>query len=144
MRMSAKKAIDKDALFQKILPALEENPFSTMLPDKVEAPSPDSLAALRERIFARPERADPNLVSTINVMETLVLRQLDAVMNKFNVCSCDRCRCDVAAYALNLLPPRYVVTSCKYLDEVLEEIPSREVTEALIKAVLRVRQHPRH
>ncbi len=142
--MAAKKAIDKDALFQKILPALEDNPFSMMLPEQVDPPSPDALAALRERLFARPERSDPNLVSTINVMETMVLRQLDAVIDKFNVCSCDRCRCDVAAYALNLLPPRYVVTSCKYLDEVVAEIPSREVTEALIKAVLRVRQHPRH
>ncbi len=141
---SAKKAIDKDALFQKILPAIEENPFSALQNEPITPLPPDELSALRDKLFGRADKSTPTSISTVNVMETLVLRQLDAVIRKFNVCGCDRCRCDIAAIALNLLPPRYVVTQHHRMEQVLEEIPQKDVTDALIKAVIKVRSHPRH
>ena len=47
-----------------------------------------------------------------NYMEDLVWERLDEVMiNHKNVCHCEKCRYDVAALALNFLPPRYTVTT---------------------------------
>lgn len=46
-----------------------------------------------------------------NFMEDLVWSHLDTVMTKHRVaCSCEKCRYDIAALALNFLPPRYIVT----------------------------------
>lgn len=45
-------------------------------------------------------------------MEDLVWQRLDEVMARHkNCCTCENCRYDVAALALNFLPPRYIVTS---------------------------------
>lgn len=46
-----------------------------------------------------------------NYMEDLVLQQLDnLIIDNGNMCKCEKCRYDIAAMALNILPPRYVVT----------------------------------
>ena len=143
--MAKQRAYNKDTLFQKILPALEENPFSESGPAESQDDAADELSALRNRLFARTDGLEPPAaVATINVMETLVLQQLDEAIRKFNVCSCDRCRADVAACALNLLPPKYIVTRPDRTRQVLEQIPQKMISDALIKAVIQVRSHPRH
>ncbi|MEG6585548.1 late competence development ComFB family protein [Dendrosporobacter sp. 1207_IL3150] len=46
-----------------------------------------------------------------NYMEDLVFEQLDRVINSHQgVCKCEKCKYDIAALALNYLPPRYVVS----------------------------------
>lgn len=46
-----------------------------------------------------------------NYMEDLVFQRLDHLIGADSkVCKCEKCRYDVAALALNFLPPRYVVT----------------------------------
>ncbi|MDI6601923.1 MAG: late competence development ComFB family protein [Thermoanaerobacteraceae bacterium] len=45
-----------------------------------------------------------------NYMEEAVFDMLDDVMRDLGVCMCEKCRYDVAAIALNSLPPKYVVT----------------------------------
>ena len=45
-----------------------------------------------------------------NLMEDIVLRNLDSVMESGGGCTCDACRSDVMAYALNHLKPHYVAT----------------------------------
>ena len=46
-----------------------------------------------------------------NYMEDLVWQRLDEVIASHSkACSCEKCRYDIAALALNFLPPRYVVT----------------------------------
>ncbi len=45
-----------------------------------------------------------------NLMESLVLMKLDEVIDKLDCCKCDKCRMDIASYALNRLPPKYVAT----------------------------------
>ncbi len=143
----SKKELDKDLMFSKIIPALNSNPFSSdVSSDHAEAEtSPDSLSALRDKIFARsPSFYEPETISTINVMESLVLKNVDAVIKRFNVCSCDRCRCDVCAYALNALPPRYAVVQSSKIDKVEAEIPKKVIMDALIKAAIQIRSHPHH
>ena len=46
----------------------------------------------------------------INMMEAMVEDELDKMGDSLGCCLCDQCRGDIAAYALNHLPPRYVVT----------------------------------
>lgn len=141
----SKKSIDKDMMFNKIMPALAENPFASI----EHAPPPsedDSLAALRAQIYARTDtsllvRRD---LSTINVMEELVLRKIDDVIAKFNCCRCDRCRCDVTALALNSLPPKYIVADLRDYDKSEDEAMERQVYDALVKAVIKVRTKPSH
>ena len=133
-----KKDLDKDLLFKKIMPALADNPFTAIsnVPEpESEAPSEESaLSALRSKIFAR-EQDRPELAGfvTINLMENLVLKHLDTVIHKFNTCSCDRCRCDIAAYALNLLPAKYVVIRPGNISAREEDIPTKPVMDALLK-----------
>lgn len=145
----SKKELDRDLMFSKIMPALSDNPFTAPatvqhIPDE-EPESPDALSALREKLFARSsDYVESETVATINVMENLVLQKVDQVMERFNVCTCDRCRCDVCACALNLLPPHYIAATSGAISKAEEEIPEKMVMDALIKAVIKVRAHPRH
>ncbi|NLB88636.1 MAG: late competence development ComFB family protein [Syntrophomonadaceae bacterium] len=48
-------------------------------------------------------------MKAINVVEKLVWEKMDDVLqHKPEMCKCDKCRADVAAYTLNKLHPRYV------------------------------------
>ena len=143
----SKKELDKDLLFSKIMPALDSNPFcSDSSADSPDAEaSPNSLSALRDKIFARSSSfQESETIATINVMENLVLKYVDSVIQRFNVCSCDRCRRDICAYALNVLPPRYAVVATSKIERVEAEIPNKLIMDALIKAAIQVRANPRH
>lgn len=143
----SKKELDKDLLFSKIMPALDSNPFcSDSSADSPDAEaSPNSLSALRDKIFARNTGFhESETIATINVMENLVLKYVDSVIQRFNVCSCDRCRRDICAYALNILPPRYAVVAASKIERVEEETPNKLIMDALIKAAIQVRANPHH
>lgn len=143
----SKKELDKDLMFSKIMPALSSNPFSSIASSHQfeAAPESDALSALREKLFARSSSfVELETIATINVMENLVLKNVDAVIQRFNVCSCDRCRCDICAYALNALPPRYIVVQPSKIERAENEIPNKLVIDALIKAAIQVRSTPRH
>lgn len=45
-----------------------------------------------------------------NMMEETVMHKIDQIWPQTDYCKCDKCRMDIAAYALNRLPPRYVQT----------------------------------
>ncbi|WP_099205297.1 late competence development ComFB family protein [Scatolibacter rhodanostii] len=141
---------DKDLLFSKILPALNENTFSSLhdeIPNPLETESPaqeDLLSALRSKLFARSSSYVPDSYVTINVMENLVLKHIDAAMQRFNACTCDHCRCRVAAYALNHLTPQYIVANSEYKEELIDAQTTKMVMDALVNAVLHVRANPKH
>lgn len=142
-----KKELDKDLMFSKIMPSLNSNPFSNIYtPVQAEEDNgTDALSALREKLFARSsDYIESETTATINIMENLVLKKVDSVINRFNVCSCDRCRCDICACALNMLPPRYIVTKPDTIAQAESEIPEKMIMDALIKAVIMVRSHPHH
>ncbi len=142
----------KDLLFSKLLPALKSNPFSSEYegnkPDTVdtyeEVEVNDILSALRSRLFARQSTYTQDSYATLNVMESLVLKHIDDIVKRFNCCSCDRCKCDVAAYALNNLPAKYIVADNKLVTRYEDEIPTRVIMNALVNAVIHVRSNPRH
>lgn len=50
------------------------------------------------------------MVQIKNYMEDVVFGQMKEVLADINMCTCEKCLLDVAAIALNDLPPKYVVT----------------------------------
>ena len=82
-----------------------------------------------------------------NLMEDIVLRNLDSVMESGGGCTCDACRSDVMAYALNHLKPHYVATRQGRLMVKLQSYTSQsraDVLSALSEAASLVAQSPRH
>ena len=82
-----------------------------------------------------------------NLMEDFVLQNLDVVLAGAGCCTCDACRSDVAAYALNHLTPHYVATRQGRLMVKLQscELQSRaDVVAAVSEAAVMVAHNPRH
>ena len=80
-------------------------------------------------------------------MEDVVFRHLDRIIAGADCCKCPVCRMDVAAYALNRLPSKYVATRegevySKLLE--LEHQFEADVVIAIMKAIEVVRKNPRH
>ena len=156
--MASPKGFDKEYIFNLIMPSASEpeteaeetetepSPQPEAEPEPEEAP--DSLSLLREQLN-RPVspvmqlRPGKNLV-LVNLAEQLVADRLEAVFEKFNCCRCDKCRHDVAALALNTVQPQYVVTTLEEIPALLEAADTREIPGALVKAILHVKNHPKH
>ncbi|NMB35105.1 MAG: late competence development ComFB family protein [Firmicutes bacterium] len=82
-----------------------------------------------------------------NLMEEIVFATIDELLIGEDVCKCEQCRKDIAALALNSLPPRYVVTAkgASYARADLLEIQKYiDVIGAVTKAIKLVQEHPRH
>ncbi|MEN6413521.1 MAG: late competence development ComFB family protein [Veillonellales bacterium] len=82
-----------------------------------------------------------------NYMEDLVWDHLDRIIESSNTCNCEKCRYDIAALALNFLPPRYVVTDrgeTYTRVKALEQQFYVDVITAISNAVQIVRSRPHH
>lgn len=149
---SAKKGFDKDYVFNLIMPSSpasdEEFPPGSEPADVEEAPGQDTLSLLQEQLRQQTVPAvklNPTKeLVLVNLMEQLVTDRLDEVFAKFNCCRCDKCRRDVAAIALNALPPKYVVAEPDDIPHLLSQTPTKEISTALIKAILSVKNNPQH
>lgn len=88
------------------------------------------------------------MVELKNYMEELVWDHLDRVLDQYPaVCRCEKCRYDMAALALNNLPPRYVVTDKgKTYTKVktLEQQFETDIITAITQAVEKVAHAMRH
>ena len=139
----SKSALDKDLMFSKIMPSIALSKEAKQEEELSAFPEEDG--GLRSRIFTTMDglRARSS-VATVNIMEQMVLENMDAVIGKFNGCRCDHCRCDMAALALNRLPAHYIVVSPEEMQARMEEVPKKQVLDALVQAVIKVRSNPRH
>ncbi len=83
-----------------------------------------------------------------NYMEVMVWEQLDSILERQqNTCDCLRCRYDIAALALNSLPPRYVVTEQgETFTKIhsLEQQFSIDILTAITNAIAVVNRKPHH
>ena len=82
-----------------------------------------------------------------NVSEDLVEMHLDECMVKSDMCTCERCRADVKAFALNAIPPHYVVTDfgdALMRAQALSVQFSVDILTAIMKGVVIVKGGPRH
>ncbi|AEG59852.1 late competence development ComFB family protein [Desulforamulus ruminis] len=82
-----------------------------------------------------------------NVMEQIVDCKLKGLMELSKMCTCERCRADVRALALNDLPPRYVVTRVGEVMTQCELLTLQRqinITISIMRAIKIVSQNPRH
>lgn len=141
-----KREIDKEVMFNKIMPS---NLLAASETAKKE-PTADATAEQSSKpstpLFGDSgvQLQDKKNAVLVNIMEYLVIERLDAVFAKFNCCKCDKCKKDVAAIALNKLPPKYVVTDPDQIPELVAKQNGTDASAALIQGILKVRAHPRH
>jgi len=86
-------------------------------------------------------------LSPKNIMEDLVDGKLNELMRSANMCCCDRCRADVKAFALNMLPPRYVVSVGGDVYSHFEAMNMQSqinIMTAIVSAIRVVRENPHH
>jgi competence protein ComFB len=87
------------------------------------------------------------MIEMTNYMENIVFDMLPRLMDSFDMCKCDRCQADVAAYALNRLPPKYVVTQVGELYSKLVLMHQQfdvDVVTAIAQGANIIMQRPRH
>ncbi|WP_312643748.1 late competence development ComFB family protein [Hydrogenoanaerobacterium sp.] len=143
----SKKEIDKDAMYRKIMPSSIKAaaPEATSLQ---AAPAPEEATPIgslyKSGIDAQMKEQGENTL--INLMEGLVFSKLEAALERFSCCKCDKCKKDIVAIALNKLPSKYVVINekNKAVLSLVEQQHSTEVTTALVQAILVVKANPRH
>ena len=82
-------------------------------------------------------------------MEILVFQMIEEVLgnSKEEICKCDDCRLDIAAMALNNLPPRYFASE---KGEIFSKLSlshlsaKTEVVTEVTKAIMHIASRPRH
>jgi len=82
-----------------------------------------------------------------NIMETLVEEEYERASSSLGCCTCELCRNDIIAYALNQLPPKYVATRKGEVYSktfILRNQHRTDIMAALAKAAGIVRESPRH
>lgn len=82
-----------------------------------------------------------------NLMEDYVILVLDQLIDDLHCCSCQQCRLDIASYALNRLPSKYVATTQGELMSRLCEFDNQfeaTVMATITKAAEVIGKNPRH
>jgi len=83
-----------------------------------------------------------------NYMKDIVEDVMPSVMKALpDVCKCERCEMDIMAYALNLLPTKYVVTHTGQLYSKLHLMHMQfdaDVVTAITRGAKMVAKSPRH
>lgn len=87
------------------------------------------------------------MVTIKNYMEEVVLNLMEGVLDDINMCKCEMCVMDIAALALNDLPPKYIATEKGELFSKVNNLRNQfevDVISALTKAAVLVKRSPRH
>lgn len=83
----------------------------------------------------------------INVVEIIAKEKVEDVMARMEMCTCEKCMCDVLALALNQLPTKYVTSDAgkQYIQlEAYKKQLETDVAFALMKACMTVKAAPNH
>jgi len=82
-----------------------------------------------------------------NLMEDYAMATLDRILDNLDCCKCEKCRLDIASYALNRLPSKYVATTQGELMTKLCEFDNNfeaRVIAALTLAADKIKKNPNH
>ncbi|NLL68186.1 MAG: late competence development ComFB family protein [Clostridiaceae bacterium] len=82
-----------------------------------------------------------------NYMEEIVFAAMEDILKDINMCTCDRCKYDIAAKALNDLPPQYIVTQKGEIYSKINNLMAQfevDVISAITKAAIIVKRNPNH
>lgn len=84
----------------------------------------------------------------VNYMEDMVQDYLDELLSeREDICKCQKCRFDMMVWALNRLPPKYVVTDKGRFYTKLKEQDIQfkaDVVRELTKAIMKVSKNVQH
>lgn len=83
----------------------------------------------------------------VNVFEEIVRSKVLDAMQKFDVCTCDRCIVDVVALTVTNLPAKCIVADKDAIFPLLSYYSSKYATSVqteLVKACVRVKENPHH
>ena len=130
--MSNNRSIDKEAMYKKIMPSAAQKERVNELNEDV---------SLNTSVVQKPSYFQPKIL--VNLAELAVKERLNEALNRFKCCECDRCIKDIMAIAVNAFPPKYVVRSEQDIEVELRKYEG-DVVGALVKAVLKVKNNPRH
>lgn len=82
-----------------------------------------------------------------NYTEEVVIRKTDEILQHMNICSCEKCRLDIMAIALNNLPAKYVVTEIGHVYSKIKELEQQygvDIETEVTKAAVFVSNNPKH
>lgn len=82
-----------------------------------------------------------------NFMEEVVMQVMKDIRHDIRVCKCQKCTLDIAAIALNELPPKYFVTEKGELYTKIYALRQQfevDVVSAITRAAETVSKKPRH
>ena len=83
-----------------------------------------------------------------NYMEDVVKNVMEEVLSeRDDMCSCDKCKLDIVAWALNRLPSKYIVTLKGSVYTRLQELELQfkaDVTKEITKAIEHIKDNPQH
>ena len=82
-----------------------------------------------------------------NYMEELELTYMEEILNDIDMCKCDICKLDIAAKALNDLPPLYFVSNKGEVYSKIKKLKVQfevDVITAITRAAELVNKNPRH
>lgn len=82
-----------------------------------------------------------------NMMEETVLTKIDKLWPSTHYCKCDKCKIDIAAYALNRLPPKYVHSFEGKLIHRFDTSTTQmdaEITACVYNAIIKIGEEPEH
>lgn len=154
-----KKEIDKESMYKKLMPSgprTVRTAPADAAPEPVPRREPAGEAEKAPQEAAGPlhRPAQPRKVSVpsldsqrtvvVNAMETAVLDKLDTVLSRCQCCRCDRCKKDIVALSLNKLPPKYMVLAEGQPAPDVDPQTNASIITAMIQAVIKVRNSPRH
>ncbi len=140
--------ISNESVQEETAPVAKEEPINEPTPQVAD--EVDDLKKVTSSLPATVENFHNTYDSEtlfINIMEEIVIDEREHYMEKFDICRCDICTKDVTAFALNLLPPKYVVT---HKGEVFAKLAtftqqySADIITAITKACIKVKESPRH
>lgn len=83
-----------------------------------------------------------------NYMEGVVKEELDKLLTDIeDICKCEKCRLDMAAFALNRMNSQYVVSNKGRVYTKLKELNTQsrvDIMTNLTRAILHVGKRPQH
>jgi competence protein ComFB len=83
-----------------------------------------------------------------NYMEDIVRDTLEELLSKKeDICKCEKCKFDIMTWALNRLPPKYIVSDKGRIFTKLQEVEVQfraDVVRELTKAISHISKNPRH
>ncbi|SHJ68673.1 competence protein ComFB [Anaerobranca californiensis DSM 14826] len=83
----------------------------------------------------------------INYNEVLVREKLEELLKDSTFCTCEQCKLDMMAIALNNLPPKYVVTEQGEVYSKAQAFNAQNAVDilgAVTNAIEKVKRSPRH